>query len=92
MGLPDWFWLELIFEYSANEMLPEFEIWPVAGQPTSQPGQSEAALPALLEAGSVAVLAAGTDSGHHDAVNVQRSTEGEASVPLRDELELLWET
>lgn len=61
---------------------------PVAGRPTSQPSQSEAALPALLKAGSIAVLTAGADSGHHDAVNVYGGTEGVTDVPLRHKLEL----
>lgn len=65
---------------------------PVAGDPAGQPGQPEAALPALLEARSVTVLAAGADPGHRQAVHIQGHTEGEASVSLGDKLEPLWET
>lgn len=67
----------------------ETTIEPVTGYPTSQPNQPEAALPALLEAGSIAVLAARTEPGHHDAVNIQGDAERETSVSLRDKLELL---
>lgn len=71
----------LVFIYSG--------IGPATGDPSGQPGQPEAAPPALLEAGSVTVLAAGADSGHHQTVDVQRRTEGETSVSLRDKLEPL---
>lgn len=67
----------------------ETTIEPVTGYPTSQPNQPEAALPALLKAGGIAVLAARTEPGHHDAVNVQGDAERETSVSLRDKLELL---
>lgn len=70
----------------------EEEIEPVTGCPARQPRQPEAALPALLEAGSVAVLAAGADPRRHDAIDVQGGAEGEASVSPRDKLELLWKT
>lgn len=69
--------------------LSEDVILPVAGYPTSQPSQSEAALPALLEARSVAVLTAGTDPGHHDAIDIKGSTEWVTSMSLRQKLELL---
>lgn len=62
----------------------------MTGHPTSQPRQAEAALPALLKARSVAVLAAGADPGHNHAVHIQGDTEGETSVSLRNKLELLW--
>lgn len=61
----------------------------MTGYPTSEPRQAEAALPPLLKTRSVAVLAARTDPGYHDAVNVQGDTEGVTFVSLRNELELL---
>lgn len=65
---------------------------PVTGDPTSQPNQSEAALPALLEAGGVAILTARTEPGRHQSINGQGDAEWETSVSLRDKLELLWNT
>lgn len=62
---------------------------PVTGDPTSQPNQSETALPALLEARGVAVLTARTEPGHHQSIDVQGDAEWETSVPLRDKVELL---
>lgn len=70
-------------------MIVETTMEPDTGDPTSQPNQPEAALPALLKARGIAVLAAGTEPGHHDAIKVQGDAERETSVPLRDELELL---
>lgn len=87
-GFINLFWLRLISNFLPMLCLPCS--WPVAGDPTGQPAQPEAALPALLEAGGVAVLAARADPGRHHAVNVQGGAEGETSVPLRHKLELLW--
>lgn len=62
----------------------------MTGHPTSQPRQAEAALPALLKTRSVAILAAGADPGHNDAIHIQGDAEGEASVSLRNKLKLPW--
>lgn len=72
-----------------KQVLVETTMEPVTGDPTGQPNQPKAALPALLKAGSIAVLAAGTEPGRHDATNVQGDAERETSVPLGDKLELL---
>lgn len=77
---------------ASTHQVPEDGTWPVTGYPTSQPSQSEAAPSALLEAGSVAVLTAGAEPGHHDAVNVQRDAKRISSVSLRHKLELLLKT
>ena len=61
----------------------------MAGHSPGEPGQSEAAPLALLEARGVAVLAAGADAGGHQAVDVHGGAEGVAPVSLGQELELL---
>lgn len=61
----------------------------VAGFSSVQPGQSEAAPAALLEARAVSVLTARTDPGGHHPIHKDRSAERETQMSLRCEVKLL---